>query len=223
MTLLYAPYPGASPEAIEFVERMKNPKHLAKKVLQGSSNALIAQGVISSYAGYVEVSDVNGQTVFLRKHTNPLFYIIITPQATPIIMNSNTIDHWELEPNIPFALYKVERKLDKETGLAYWNAQTATTSELNQAKSLSQTTRPNNTIIPLESIIIFAKPKYVYIPIGISITSKSENLEFPTFYIKKGIDIAQQAFYFMNLGLYFRPLTTLYVKKELQYSTIPAS
>lgn len=209
LTMFFKAYPGASAQTVELIEKLKRPPYLAQHRLEIRVPQLIISGVISSYAGFMEVSNIDGETIYPRKHTNPAFYLVITPQATPNVINANTIDHWSLDPDEPVEIYYIERKVDDETGIYFWDMKEA---EANTIK---------NNIIPLESIIIFAQPKYIYVPIGITKTSAGENLILPDIYIKKGIDITGQSLYLLNLAHYFRPLTTIYAKKNLQYSVVP--
>lgn len=157
-------------------------------------------GIFATYGGFLDVSDSAGQISFPRKHTKPFLYLIITTKMTPIIMSGNTIDHWELEEDEPAAVYKFEQIYDEEFRIHYWQ--------------VTQEPIPANNIIPLESLAIFVDPKYVYVPLGISLFKESPHLILPDIYLKPGFDLNTQALYILNLTHYFGSVIPLYKKDK---------
>lgn len=202
IVLFLKPYPiVANQAATEKLQKKlgtpgKLARHLSKQVL----NHDIA-GVFATYGGFLQASNLLGEITFPR--TGPFIYFIVTEQLTPIIMSGNTIHHWELEEGVAAQMYKMEQKTDPVTHIHFWD--------------VSQEALPANNQIPLESIALLANPKYVYIPLGISIFKESPHLILPDIYIKKGINLTANALYILNLAQYFGPLIPLYKKDTAGY------
>lgn len=160
-------------------------------------------GIFATYGGFLTVSDIDGEISFARKHIKPFVYLLVTPKATPMVMSGNTIHHWELEEGAPAQLYKVEQQWDENVRKHYW--------------LVTQEPVPSNKRIPLETILIFADPKYVYIPLGITLYKETPHLILPDIYIKKGINLNNNALYILNLSHYFGSIIPMYKKDKLNY------
>lgn len=161
-------------------------------------------GIFATYGGFLDISDSLGEIAFPRKHTKPFVYVIVTTKMTPVIMSGNTIHHWELEEDEPVEIYKFEQIYDEEFHTHYW--------------LVTQEPIPNNNIIPLESIGIFVDPKYVYVPLGITLFKESPHLILPDIYIKPGFDLNAQALYILNLTHYFGSIIPLFKKDKDRFS-----
>lgn len=161
-------------------------------------------GIFATYGGFLDISNMLGEITFPRKHTKPFVYLIITTKMTPIVIAGNTIHHWELEEDEPVEVYKFEQLYDEEFNTHYWIA--------------TQEPIPTNNIIPLESIAIFLDPKYVYVPLGITLFKESPHLILPDIYIKPGFDLNGQALYILNLTHYFGSIIPLYKKDKDRFS-----
>lgn len=157
-------------------------------------------GIFATYGGFLDVSDYLGEIIFPRKHDKPFVYIIVTPRMVPIVMSGNTIHHWELEEDQPAQMFKCEQKYDDEFKTSYW--------------LVTQEPLPANNIIPLESIAFFLDPKYVYIPLGITLYKESPHLILPDIYVKPGFDLTAQALYLLNLSHYFGSIIPEYKKEK---------
>lgn len=161
-------------------------------------------GIFATYGGFLDISDSLGEISFPRKHTKPFLYLIITQKMTPMVMSGNTIHHWELEENEPVEVYKFEQIHDEEFNTTYW--------------LVTQEPIPQNNIIPLESLAIFVDPKYVFVPLGITLYTESPHLILPDIYIKPGFDLNAQALYILNLTHYFGSVIPLYKKDKDRFS-----
>jgi len=187
------PYIVTAEKAKEKEEKIKSPGYLAqKKIRNFLKDRSPIQGIFVTYDGYISASTIDGQVSFPNKQTKPLLYLAVIQQITPILMAGNTIHHWEAEKESPFAFYKIERKEDSETEIMFW--------EVTEEKP------PLNNILPLHTICIIASPKHIYVPLGITITKKSENFLLPDIYVKKGIMNITNALYMLNLKHFFRPV-----------------
>ena len=95
---------------------------------------------------------------------------------------------------------------DPKTKLYYWQV----------AKAPVSTKR----IIPLHSIVLFAKPKNVYIPQGITLTTNNPQLILPTVYTKPQLDDVKNALLVMNMKLFFQPLHPMFKKGKQSISQL---
>lgn len=202
ISLFIRPYPEAHTTA----QKIKKTGKIARYTIEGIADYQIPAGIFSTYAGYINISDTNGQIVFPRKHERPIVKLIITTRITPIFMFEQTIHHWELVPGVPTTMHTFERKFDKEAETFYWDVQ--------------ETPLPENNIIPLSALVIFAKPRYFYIPTGITPTNDNPNLILPSIYARKGIKITANALYVFNLIHFFGQLNTQYKKQKKRYEVL---
>ncbi len=189
------------------IEKLKKSNGIAKQSLNGFIHHNVISGIFSSYFGFLNTSDQNGQTVFPRKQSKPVLEIIITNKITPIMMFQSTISHWELVPGIPAAMYHAELKEDPDTQLIFWN--------------IEKVPLPADSHIPLQdALIIIAKPQDIMVPTGVTMSEASANLILPDMYIKRGIQTARNALYVLNLSFLFRPIDLLYKKEKTKYETL---
>ena len=202
ISLFIRPYPQAHITA----QKIKKTGKIARHTIEGIADYQIPAGIFSTYAGYLNISDLDGQIVFPRKHTKPIIQLIITTRITPILMFEKTIHHWELVPGVPAQMYTFKRTFDEETKTFYWEVE--------------PTKLPEDNIIPLSALIIFAKPRYFYIPTGITITDDSPNLILPTIYARKGIKITNNALYVFNLSHFFGQVYYRYKKQPKLYEVL---
>lgn len=208
VTFFIKPYPvGMDTEYDkEIVTKFGKPGKLAKQHFYGFGRQAFTVGIFSTYAGFLNASDANGQTIFPRKTEKPAVSLIITSKLTPMIMSGVTVHHWELEEGTPAHMYLIEQHTDAETQITYWNCE--------------QTELPHNRIIPTNAIVVFAEPKYIYVPTGISPTTISSNLVLPPIYTKRGVDTLNNALYLLNIKQFFGPLDSLYKVQPKHYSQL---
>jgi len=207
ITLFLRPYPIATEQnfAQETARKLAYPKKLARRRIEGLAGHNQIAGIFASYAGFIESSNYNGQLLFPRKHAQPKINLIITTKITPVMFFAQTVHHLELEEVAPIALYTIERKQDEDTNQFYWDVQ-------------QETEIPRDYVIPLESLIILAKPQHIYVPTGITITNDSPNLFLPNIYVKKGINIIANSLYMLNLMHLFRNPDFEYEKEKDGYA-----
>ncbi len=202
INLFIRPYPQAHITAQKITRTGK----IARHTIEGIADYQIPAGIFSTYAGYLNISDLDGQIVFPRKHTKPIIQLIITTRITPILMFEKTIHHWELVPGVPAQMYTFEQNFDEKAKIFYWN--------------VYPTELPENNIIPLSALIIFAKPRYFYVPTGITLTDDSPNLILPNIYARKGIKITNNALYVFNLSHFFSQVYYRYKKEPKRYEVL---
>lgn len=206
--LTLEPYPLTedSPEAAKALKKLKKPGSLAKMALKALRPHAFTKGIFATYAGDLNMSNADGQIIFLRKHIQPFVYLLITDKITPVMMAGNTINKWNIEDKSAARMYKIERNDENKNGLSYW--------------STEEVPLPDNLTIPNEAITIIAKPKNVYVAEGISFTENSPNLVLPSIYIKKDIRPNDNALYILNLRQFFGPLHTIYKSGKARNLTL---
>lgn len=164
-------------------------KKLARTQLEAIVCRNLQAGIWGTYAGFLELSNADGQLTFPRKHEDPSLLVIITPKITPIIMFEQTVHHWELEQGTPVAIYRYKRKQDNETHRFYW-----------QVKKVAAL---KNAAIPLEALVLIAKPDHLYVPEGITMTHETPNLLLPPIYVKRGFNLVSNTLYLLNINHLF--------------------
>lgn len=208
VTFFFRKYPQAE-LANSTMRTLSKPHGIAKRTLEGVLHHNPISGIFSTYFGFINSSDENGQTMFPRKQSSTKLHLVITNKITPIMMFKNTVSHWELVPGTPAVSYLLEQKEDPETKLIFWQAQ-------------KEELPDDNKISSEDSLIIIAKPKNVYVPTGITLSQSDANLILPQLYAKKSIQTNRNALYMLNLAFLFRPIDLLYKKDKLYYETLVA-
>ncbi len=204
ITIYLKPYPVVS--QAEASKKIGNKLHRPGKIASNRSKHSFrppVSGMFATYGGFLTISDFDGEIAFPRKTTRPFLYLIITERMTPIVMSGNTLAYWERNEDAPVAYYAMEQKFDPDSRAFYWD--------------VTQEPIPADTKIPLESMVIFADPKYVYVPLGVSITRQSPHLLLPDIYIKNGINLTANALYITNLAHYFGGILPLFKKEKLGF------
>lgn len=182
---------------------LKKPGKIAHHEVHGLLEKNVISGIFASYGGYVTSSSNNGQLFFPRKHEKPIIHILITDKITPMMITGNTIHHWEIEAGTAASMYTATRKKDPVADLFYWDVQKAGL--------------PENNRIPLETLIIFAKPKNIYVPTGITPTTDRPNLVLPDIFVKQGIKIYPHTLYVLNIKHFFGPIGSVYKVTPTSY------
>lgn len=199
LILTIRPYPEPKATHEKLTNDIQTPGMLTRKVLKNyGMKPGGTSGVLATYMGFVGVSSVDGQITFIRNHKNPGVNILIAQTIEPIMMLSNIVHHWEIKPEVPAAMYSMNRKQDDETKLYYWDTQ--------------ELPLPENKRIPLETIVIFAKPDNIVVPTGITITEGGAQLVLPTIYTRKGFNLVPRTLVFLKIRHFFGPQN--YVTKK---------
>lgn len=186
-------------------KKLQRPEKIAKYTLRSILESNASSGIFCTYMGQLALSS-HGQVTFARRQVAPHIKLLITEKINPILMNSQTIHHWEIEGGHPASLYLVEQKVDPETEIEFWD--------------VKKIALPENNIISLDSIIIFAKPSHIVVPQGITIVEREAQLLLPDLYVKKNIDKLASSLYVLNLKRFFNQTKPIYQIKPTQYSKI---
>lgn len=174
-------------------------KILRKNILQTQTN----DGIFSAYWGYLAVSDLNGQVSFPRFQQSNSFNLLITDRIQPIMMLGNTIHHWQLEANVDAKLYSFQFYQDPGHE-DYWN--------------IEEKILPSDKRISLDTIILFAKPKDIYIMIGKQPATENPNIVLPdVIYAKKSLNRIAPALWLLKMRQFFGPVIKNYKKEAPTY------
>ncbi|MCK5632582.1 hypothetical protein KAH94_02455 [bacterium] len=212
VTFFMRPYPHLftkqkklSLEKIEHKsKKLQNPKKLAKYTLRSILETKVASGIFCTYSGQLAISDDNGQVTFARRQEDKEVKLLITEKIDPVLMGQQTIHHWEFEIGVPAKLYTVKQKNDEETGLQFWH--------------VKENTLPVDNNISLDTIVIFARPKDIIVPEGITLVEQDAQLIIPDIYVKKNINKLNSSLYILNLKRFFAFTKKEYTVKDKQYS-----
>lgn len=183
----------------KLTEKLKKPGKIAKHTLHGIADHPPITGICVLYSGYITSSDYEGEVIFPLKHAKPEIKIVITTELKPIPLFENTIHHWEFIPNTPTEMYTVSHIYNENSKSYEWHTDPV---------KLSQ-----NHEIPLNAIIIIAKPKDIVVSLETQPTIKSTNLILPPIYVKKGINIIKDTSYLLFIRHFFKP-TVIKGKRE---------
>lgn len=209
ISLYLKPYPLTQDKASSqtVANNLSRPTNLARYQSRIINEKIMPSGIFGIYAGNIDISNLNGHLVFPYKHSKPMVYLVITNQILPTVMFFNTLKNWKLRPGEPAQMFKVERKQDDVTQQLYWDVE--------------KIDLPQDGIIPLEAVILLAKPKHIYVPEGITPTEQSPHLLLPDVYVRKGINKTENALYILNLKHFFGNIEAIHridKKRYLQYN-----
>jgi len=193
------PYPYTD----EIQEHIKQPGRVASHIVDSAINRKRGVGVFSTYHGYIDITNSDGQTFYPRRHPTDTVHLVVTDIIIPITMFANTVDHWELNSGTPAAFYKLEKKQDEQTKLFIWDVQPEK--------------RPADNVIPREALILIADPHTIHVPTGVTEAEDSPHLLLPPIYVKKGLDTIKSAVYMIAISHLFGPSRVLYTKEEKRY------
>ena len=174
---------------------------LPKQLIRSTFYQPVNCGIYGLYNGYIARSDDYGLISFPRDTSKESFTLIITNQLKPTFLIGNTVKDWRLTDPQQTALFRIRREKDPETKLYYWK--------------VLKMNLPQSHKVPLFSIIIIAKPKNIYVPLGVTPTTKLSNLVLPPIYAKRGLDRINNALFVLNVKQFFSP-----IKKETKTSNL---
>lgn len=149
-------------------------------------------GIQASYLGYITTSDKNGQITFPRLQQSDTIHLLITPAIEPQFMISpSLIHHWITKTNQPAAFYEISRKKNKNLNTYYFDT---------KILDIPEKLEPN-------TLILFAHPEHIHVPIGISLNSYSTNFILPELHAKK-FNTVKNSLYTLSIKQYFEQINT---------------
>lgn len=188
-------------------KKLKQPDFVYKKKWLQKRLSSGAEGIMAMYLGNVSLSSKDGQLTFPRGHQKPIVNLLISQGIQPAyILAPATIYNWMIDKNKPAKMYQFLFDKDQETKLYYIEA--------------TEVPLPKDSMIPLETIIIIADPKSIFVPLGATITYDSANLVLPNIYIKKEFNYSYNALYTNSIKQYFDSVQSKYKQEELAIAKI---
>lgn len=194
-------------QVAEYSKKLTQPGYLYRKIVKNTRIQTGVRGIMGIYLGFTSLTDYNGQMIFPRKQQKSEIKFLITKSIKPIyIVAPETIHNWMLDPQAPAQMYTFSLKEDKKTDLYYIDTK--------------KTSLPINNMISLDTIILIADPKYVYIPEGATITHKTPNLILPNIYIRKNFNFWYNALYTLSIKQYFEQINQEYKHEDQSVAMI---
>jgi hypothetical protein len=208
ITFFVRPLPEVPTPAIqEALERQQKAKGAAKQVPNTLLSIPFAHaGLYASYAGTLIHSDSDGQILFERKSPEPKLTVLVTNSIKPIPvnpLNQKTLYGFMIGPKEPAQQYLFERLQDPETELYEWHVKAIPVDR--------------NARIPYDTIVIYANPHDIIVPLGPSATKVSENFVLPDFYIAQGYNSSSNAIRFLKIRHYFAPVSFEYTYLPFEF------
>lgn len=156
-------------------------------------------GLYASYAGTITHSNEEGQILFERKSPEPKIMVLITDSIKPIPIDPlkpKTLIGFSIDPKVAAEQYYMRRVQDPETELYSWHV----------------TAVPIDRMVPIpyDTIIIYADPRHIIVPLGSIPTTENENFVLPDVYVTEKYNSALNGLRFLKLRHFFAPVTFNY-------------
>jgi len=117
---------------------------------------------------------------------------VVTRKVVPVVAFGNTIDHLAFDKAEQVGFYTIEREKDDVSGALFWR--------------IAKADVPADNKLPLDSIILFAKPKNVEPALGETPTKPGQHFILPDVQVKKGVKIVQRSLYVLSISHFFKPV-----------------
>lgn len=178
------------------IKKLSEPEKILRAIIKNHLRAV--GGVPVTYFGIGGLLQPDAEATFPRKHADDTATIIIVKRIYPIIKKGETVERFIRKKSEPAAYYSIKRSKDPITENSYWEAKKIET--------------PKNLSIPVEAIVICAKPDEIYIPEIITSAIAGPNLILPTIYpttlFKRGAPVNTMSF--LKISKYFEPVRKAY-------------
>lgn len=208
ITLFFEPLPRIEEPALEKLLKRKTVIDTVSRTMIEKATRVklpVHIGIPALYAGYWTVSSDTGQITFPRKQTETALHLLITDAIDPVIYHGQTVNHLQLFDPGAARFYKLERTQDENTGRYFWQVSSA---EL-----------PKTLIVPLPTIIIFANPETITVPLGMTPTVESSHFFLPTLFVKERSDVSY-VLKLLEVNPYFERVTKFYRESNDRYATL---
>lgn len=186
--------------AVEEQKRIIGSEVILQPILTKAFNLPFFQaGMYASYAGTITHSSPEGKILFERKSPDPKLMVLITDSIKPVPINpfsEKTLSGFVPGAKARAQQYLFERLQDPETETYAWHVSSVPTDKEKR--------------IPYDTLILYADPAHVIVPIGPTATRKSENLILPDFHVTEGYNSSLHALSFLKIRQYFAPVAFEY-------------
>lgn len=201
-TIRYYPQLDQVLDVEQLQKSIQDPTRAIQTIMRTTISTNGASGIVVTYAGFTTISTIYGQVDLPRRQQKTSFHVLVSTDFEPVMMAGVTVYHWQLLPNANAAMYTVTLQQDPDTKVHFWDVQPA---EL-----------PADKVIPLDTIVIVAKPQNILLPTGITTAKNSINLILPDMYAKKSADFWSDALNFLQVKHFYRTIKSI----DKQYSPI---
>ncbi len=191
-----APSSGIQKAIAAQKKRMVHDKILQPVISKVLNLPFLHAGLYASYAGTITHSDKDGQILFERKSAQPKLRVLITNSIKPIPVDpfkQKTLFGFLVAPDVQAQEYLFERLQDPETEQYAWH--------------VSPVSIDKDMRIPYDTVILYANPQHIIVPLGPTATTVSENFVLPDFYVTEGYNSALNTLRFLKIRHYFAPMT----------------
>jgi hypothetical protein len=180
---------------------------MAQEILKHHITSPLVQGIYVNYLGYLTYSDYNGQVIVPNKETNNELTVVVTSQIYPVLLQKNTVHHFEIPQDIKASFYRYGLKDDEKHQKWHWN--------------ISTVQRPKKSSIPVNALIISANPDDIEIMTGTFPAHPGPNFIMPDMYVHSQIHNSFNVLKFLKINRFFEPLVVEKQYKEQSYSQAP--
>ena len=154
-------------------KKLHNPVIITNNGMVNSLRPPYISGIFATFMGYSTFSDANGQIAFPYKAKKTKFNVIVTASIKPVFMRGNTIHNYLVPETKDLVWYTYNLTKGKDSKKYFW-----------QVKEKQDIANKN---LPIDSIIILAKPKEIDIKTGLFPVFGRPNVILPEIYAQKNI------------------------------------
>lgn len=175
----------------------KTPGQISQQLVKNNLRTLLRpelSGFTAIYGGYMDISGPDGLLSFPLRHVSPKIYIAITPEIKLVQVKGKTFSHAEysVNPDIETELYSYEKKEDTKKQI-YWEVRKI---------NLPQ----DKTINPI-TLVIFSKPKNLFVKTGNMLATDIKQLVLPDIYVVGTSNKEKILLQLLEIRNYFEPIT----------------
>jgi len=145
-----------------------------------------------------------------RSSEDTNFTILVTKEIKPVITPNGNISYWKIDnpDSNNFAAFNIS-KITKDNKI-YW-----------QIKS-NKSFNPDEPI-SLNTIIISAKPKNIYLPEQIIKATDNQQLILPTIYLKKDFSSGSNALSILSVKNYYSQIRKIHQPTKYGFASLPVA
>jgi len=155
------------------------------------------QGVYATYAGQIAFSDCTGRITFNLKYSKKEITLVVTDHIYPLRMSGLTVQKFVIDDADEVRYYKYARVVNEALQKPVWRV-----TRLPVPKSLQ---------IPLDGIVVFARPEDIFIVEGDYVAESGANYVLPDMYVISEQSMAEHTMRILTVNYLMEP-----IKKKIQ-------
>lgn len=185
----------------------KNPRETEKLFIKKElSKSHLYAGIYAVYGGYLTYSDLNGEIMFKRRTNSESISLLVTQDIMPRFVDPlkrDLVSEFVLMPHYKYKEYLFNRKINLKTNKYYWEV--SDISGITDKTNLGKYKK-----IGYNTIILFANPDSIKVPIGILNSVGGENLVLPDLFVKPNLQSILSSLKVFKRNQYFKPISFSY-------------